>query len=116
MIIPCSYCNLNWHLDCLPVPLAKEPGPGRSWRCPAHIDDLLVLLPDSLAPAHRFRKLKKQSIVKPSVSRGIRNNGYIEIENEVSEDEEEQGFFELREFGHVYKLPAQGIKLDFISK
>ena len=116
MIIPCSFCGLYWHLDCLPTPLAKEPAPGRQWRCPAHVDDLLAVLPDSLAPAHRFRKIKGASAIKPSVSRGIKNNGHIEIENDLTEDEEEQGFFELREFGQVYKLPEQSIKLDFISK
>jgi hypothetical protein len=100
MIIPCSFCGLYWHLDCLPNPLAKEPSPGRQWRCPAHVDDLLLQVPSTLAPAHRFRRIK----------------GYIEIESEPSEDEEEQGFYEQREYGHVYKLPEQGIKLDFISK
>jgi len=69
-----------------------------------------------LAPAHRFRRIKGASVVKPTISRGTRNNGYIEIENEASEDEVEQDFYEQREYGHVYKLPEQGIKLDFISK
>jgi hypothetical protein len=116
MIIPCTFCGLYWHLDCLPVPLAKEPGPGRQWRCPAHVDDLLAILPATLAPAHRFRKIKGASAIKPAFTRGVRNNGYIEIENEPSEDEEEQGFYEQREYGHVYRLPEKGIKLDFISK
>jgi hypothetical protein len=26
------------------------------------------------------------------------------------------GFYEQREYGHVYKLPEMGIKLDFISQ
>ncbi|KAE9367311.1 hypothetical protein N431DRAFT_66655 [Stipitochalara longipes BDJ] len=116
MIIPCSFCGLNWHLDCLPNPLAKEPAPGRQWRCPAHVDDLLSQVPSTLAPAHRFRRIKGASVIKPTISRGTRNNGYIEIETEPSEDEEEQGFYEQREYGHVYKLPEKGIKLDFISK
>ncbi|KAH9210761.1 hypothetical protein DL95DRAFT_465518 [Leptodontidium sp. 2 PMI_412] len=116
MIIPCSFCGLYWHLDCLDVPLAKEPGAGRQWRCPAHVDDLLAILPATLAPAHRFRKIKGASVIKPAVTRGLKNNGHIEIENDPSEDEEEQGFYELREFGHVYKLPEISIKLDFISR
>lgn len=116
MIISCSFCGLNWHLDCLPNPLAKEPSQGRQWRCPAHVDDLLAQVPATLAPAHRFRRIKGASAIKPAISRGIKNNGYIEIETEPSEDEEEQGFYEQREYGHVYKLPEQGIKLDFISK
>ncbi|KAL2064428.1 hypothetical protein VTL71DRAFT_4922 [Oculimacula yallundae] len=116
MIIPCSFCGIYWHLDCLDVPLAKEPGAGRQWRCPAHVDDLLAILPATLGPAHRFRKIKGASVIKPAVTRGLKNNGHIEIENDPSEDEEEQGFYELREFGHVYKLPESSIKLDFISR
>lgn len=116
MIIPCSFCGLYWHLDCLDVPLAKEPGAGRQWRCPAHVDDLLAVLPASLGPAHRFRKIKGASVQKPAATRGFKNNGHIEIENDASEAEEEQGFYELREFGHVYKLPETSIKLDFISR
>ncbi|PBP27065.1 PHD-finger domain-containing protein [Diplocarpon rosae] len=115
MIIPCSFCGLSWHLDCLPNPLAKEPGPGRQWRCPAHIDDLLAMLPTTLAPAHRFRKVKGESVIVPSVSRGIKNGGRIEIEYDLSEDEE-QGYYEGRDFGKVYKLPEKSIKLDFISR
>ena len=116
MIIPCSFCGLYWHLDCLPNPLAKEPAPGRQWRCPAHVDDLLQLVPAQLAPAHRFRKIKGLSAIKPAVSRGIKNSGHIEIDSEESEPEEAPGFYEQREYGHVYKLPERGVKLDFISK
>ncbi|KAJ8058786.1 hypothetical protein OCU04_011774 [Sclerotinia nivalis] len=116
-IIPCSYCSLSWHLDCLDPPLAKEPPPGKSWRCPAHVDDLLEKVPGSLGPAHRFRKIKGASLIKPVLARGIRNNGHIEVENTVSEDEDQgSGFYEQREYGHVYKLPEEGIKLDFISR
>ena len=96
--------------------MAKEPPPGKPWRCPAHVDDLLAEIPGSLGPAHRFRKIKGASVIKPAISRGIKNNGHIEIENMPSDDDEEQGFYEQREYGHVYKLPEQGIKLDFISQ
>ncbi|ESZ92138.1 hypothetical protein SBOR_7469 [Sclerotinia borealis F-4128] len=116
-IIPCSYCSLSWHLDCLDPPLAKEPPPGKSWRCPAHVDDLLEQVPGSLGSAHRYRKIKGASLIKPVLPRGHKNNGHIEIENTVSEDEDQgSGFYEQREYGHVYKLPEDGIKLDFISR
>ncbi|KAM3083152.1 hypothetical protein ACMFMG_003813 [Clarireedia jacksonii] len=115
-IIPCSYCSLSWHLDCLDIPLAKEPPPGKAWRCPAHVDDLLSLS-GALGPAHKFRRIKGASAIKPAVSRGLKNNGYIEIENTPTEDEdEESGFFEQKEYGRVYRLPEEGIKLDFISR
>jgi hypothetical protein len=80
------------------------------------VDDLLVTIPNVLAPAHRFRKIKGASVIKPAVSRGVKNNGYIEIENDPTDDEEELGFYEQREYGRVYKLPELGIKLDFISQ
>lgn len=115
-VIPCSFCPHFWHLDCVPNPLAKEPGAGRQWRCPLHVDDLLLQLPAQLAPAHRFRKVKGSTAVRPAVSRGIRNNGHIEVENAPSDDEELPVFREQREYDQVYKLPDQGLKLDFISK
>lgn len=95
--------------------MAKEPPPGRLWKCPCHIDDLLAEVPGSLGPAHRFRRIKGASVIKPALSRGIQNNGHIEIENKASDDED-QGFYQQREYGHIYKLPEEGVKLDFISQ
>lgn len=114
-IVPCNYCGLHWHLDCLPTPLAKEPNPLRPWRCPAHVDDLLATLPQFLGPAHRFRTIKGAPVEIPAML-GFRNTGYIQIENDDTDVEDEPGFFESREFGKVYKLPEKGIVLDFISK
>lgn len=96
--------------------MAKEPAPGRPFRCPAHVDDLLAAIPENLGPAHRLRKIKGASVIKPAISRGLLNNGDIEIENDPTDDEEELGFYEQREYGHTYKLPELGIKLDFISQ
>ena len=103
-------------MDCLENPLAKEPTPSRPWRCPAHVDDLLAILPVNLGPAHRRRKIRGASVIKPVIPRGLKNNGEIEIENDPTDDEEELGFFEQKEYGRVYKLPELGIKLDFISQ
>ena len=44
------------------------------------------------------------------------NSGDVEIENDPTDNEEELGFYEQREYGHTYKLPELGIKLDFISQ
>ncbi|KAL3419138.1 phd-finger domain-containing protein [Phlyctema vagabunda] len=115
MIIPCGFCGLSWHLDCLDPPLAKEPAVAKKWKCPAHVDDLMSATPGNLGPAHRVRKAKGASAITPAFSRGLKNNGYIEVENMASE-EEDDGFYEHREYGQVYKLPERGIKLDFISK
>lgn len=74
-----------------------------------------MTVPGSLGPAHRFRKIKGTSAIKPVLARGIRNNGHIEIEN-TETDDEEMGFYEQKEYGKVYILPEEGIKLDFISQ
>lgn len=80
-----------------------------------HADDLLAELPKELAPAHRFRKIKGAPAITPAFSRGMKNNGIIEIEDEESEDEA-TGWNDVKTFGRVYKLPAKGIVLDFISQ
>jgi hypothetical protein len=113
MIIPCSFCSLYWHLDCLEFPMAKEPHVARQWRCPAHVNDIMDVLPAKLGPAHRWRKLKGAVPIVPTIPRGSKNNGHIEIEESASVDDE---FFEESQFGTVHKLPELGVKLDFISK
>lgn len=96
--------------------MSNPPPVGKLWRCPCHVDDLLSRVPGTLAPAHRLRKIKGVPAISPAaaVQRGLRNNGFIEIDNTPS-DEEDEGFFYQREFGRVYKLPEEGLKLDFIS-
>lgn len=97
--------------------MAKEPAFNRPWKCPAHVDDLLAWLPEALAPAHRFRKKKAEAIIRPAITRGFKNNGHIEVDLEPSDDEadEEPKFFDQQDYGKIYKLPEQGIKLDFIA-
>ncbi|KAI0997182.1 hypothetical protein K3495_g11004 [Podosphaera aphanis] len=118
VIIPCSFCNLYWHLDCVNIPLAKEPAPGRSWQCQAHIDDLLRLIPGNLAPAHRFRKIKGAPAIQHEFSRGLKNHGHIEIENDPTDDEldTQPAFYEERSFGRIVKISEKTIKLDFLSR
>jgi hypothetical protein len=53
--------------------------------------------------------------MKPTFPRGFKNDGHIEVELAPSDDEDE-GFFDQKEYGKVYKLPEEGIKLDFISR
>lgn len=85
----------------------------RTWVCPAHADDLLAQLPSTLAPAHKFRKIKGAPTIIPDFKRGMRNNGVIEV---YDEPEDESGWNDMRSFGRVYRLPANGIKLDFIAQ
>ena len=116
MIIPCNFCGLYWHLDCLETPMAKEPHAARQWRCPAHVDDIMDVLPAKLGTAHRWRRLKGAVAIVPTIPRGTRNDGHIEIEESPIVDDETKGFYEESQFGSVYKLPEEGLKLDFISK
>ncbi|KAK9781894.1 hypothetical protein SCAR479_01765 [Seiridium cardinale] len=112
-IIPCSICGLNWHLDCLDPPLAVPPVL-RNWRCPCHVEDAFMA---NLAPAHKYRKIKNAPVIEQAYSRGMRNNGWIEIE-EDDDDEQLEGTWAAtrRDFGRVYRLPERGIKLDFLSR
>jgi hypothetical protein len=88
----------------------------KTWRCPAHVDDVLIEIP-SLAPAHRFRKIKGSQVITPALPRGIRNNGHIEVDwNDEPEEQNEAGWPDPQSFGRTYKLPAQGIVLDFIEQ
>ncbi|KJZ78955.1 hypothetical protein HIM_01728 [Hirsutella minnesotensis 3608] len=114
-IIPCSLCTFHWHIDCLDPPLAVPP-PLKSWRCPAHIDDVLIEVP-GLAPAHRFRRLKGSHVITPAISRGLKNNGHIEIDwSEETEELERSGWPDPPSFGRTYKLSSTGIVLDFIEQ
>lgn len=117
-IIQCSFCNLYWHLDCLDIPLAKEPSAGRPWQCQAHIDDLLSLIPSSLGPAHRFRKIKGAPLIQHELSRGNKNHGHIEIDNDQLDDEadSQSTIYGERPFGRIAKISEQSIKLDFLLR
>jgi hypothetical protein len=114
-IIPCSLCPLYWHLDCLDPPLAIPPVL-KTWRCPAHVADVLSEAPP-LAPAHRFRRLKGTKAITPAFSRGTVNNGHVEIDwSDEPEQPPQSGWKDPATFGRTYKLPAQGVVLDFIEQ
>lgn len=91
--------------------------------CPAHVDhDLRNLDPvervgvreEGVVQAHRIRRPKNAAIVRTHMRRGFANSGLIEVESESDSD---SGFEdEESEEGTIYKLPRQGIKLDFIDK
>ncbi|KAI9864136.1 MAG: hypothetical protein M1813_003453 [Trichoglossum hirsutum] len=132
-IIPCDFCNLHWHLDCLDPPLANPPPrapngkPKHNWMCPNHVDHELLAVDPSVKAygrlqscngglrTHKVRRPKNARIIDTHLRRGFANNGLIEIENDPSDDEEHQ-FFQQNHFGIVYRLPEKGIKLDFIAK
>ncbi len=128
-IIPCDYCNLSWHLDCLDPPLATSPvrrNNGRSkntWMCPNHIDQELAVLgakaqasnkihPKTGRP-YKIRRPKNALIIDMGIRRGFKNNGLIEIENDASDDDSAN---EKEKSGVIYRVPELGIKLDFIDR
>jgi hypothetical protein len=114
-IVPCSICPLYWHTDCLDPPLAIPPVL-KTWRCPAHVDDVLLFAP-SLAPAHRFRKIKGATSITPAIPRGLKNNGHIEIDwTDEVEETDASGWRDYASFGRTYKIPAKGVVLDFIEQ
>jgi len=130
-IIPCDFCNLQWHLDCLDPPMANPPvrgsgaKPKHSWMCPNHVEHELAALDSSVMTSsrlqilkgngrtHKVRRPKNAKIVDTALRRGFVNNGLVEIENEASDDE---AFFEREQLGVVYRLPERGVKLDFIDR
>ena len=114
-LIPCSVpnCGLNWHLECLDPPLAVPPPP-RSWRCPCHVEGLLHA---NLPPSRKYRKVKNARVIEPIYSRGMANNGFIEIESESEDDENnEDAWKHDKGYGRIFRLHERGIKLDFISR
>ncbi|PCD37821.1 hypothetical protein AU210_006317 [Fusarium oxysporum f. sp. radicis-cucumerinum] len=114
-IIPCSICPFYWHIDCLDPPLAVPPVL-KTWRCPLHPEEIMAEV-RSLAPAHRFRKIKGSQTIVPALSRGTKNNGHIEIDwEDEPEPANNSGWPDPDSFGRAYKLPAKGIVLDFIEQ
>lgn len=87
------------------------------WMCPNHIDGELQALYEPGANAstahpvtgrsYKVRRPKQALVRGVALRRGFRNNGQIEIESEPEEDREE---------GVIYRLPENGIKLDFINR
>lgn len=43
VIAHCDYCPLSWHIDCLDPPLLAPKTLGSKWKCPNHVDDLMML-------------------------------------------------------------------------
>ncbi|KAF2878108.1 hypothetical protein BDV95DRAFT_624669 [Massariosphaeria phaeospora] len=141
-MLKCDYCHAYWHLDCCDPPLANPPhisleaATRDAWKCPRHVDhDLrsgLVLQNDlddvemTDAPAGRLarkvRKPKRPEVVEPTFTRGMRNNGLIEIINDPDDDTDGEGNYvfgadESKDNNSkIYRVPEKGVILDFISK
>lgn len=92
--------------------------------CPLHADhelrkvDTSLLDPRNVARRVHIRRPRNAKVIETSLNRGFRNNGVIDIVEDDSDDTDSE-FFE-EEASHddsiIYRLPATGIKLDFIDK
>ncbi|KAF2853978.1 hypothetical protein T440DRAFT_515460 [Plenodomus tracheiphilus IPT5] len=146
-MLKCDFCHAYWHLDCVDPPLANPPhisleaSQRDAWRCPRHIENdfrsgLLVQKdlnePDRNAEmevdappvriARKLRMRKDAQIVEPTFSRGIRNNGLIELMNDPDDDTDGEGNYvfgpdDAKDLNSkVFRVPEKGLILDFIDK
>ena len=127
-IIQCDYCGENWHLDCLNPPLANPPArtlegkKTHDWMCPLHADhelrrvDTSLLNPRDIGRKVHVRKPRNAKMVETSLRRGFCNNGVIDIVEDESDDSDSEFYEDTPDESTVYRLPASGIKLDFIDK
>lgn len=143
-MLKCDFCNAYWHLDCVDPPLANPPhisleaSQRDAWRCPRHIEHDLrsgLLLQNDLNSAYddvemgdatftrvprKIRRRKDPEIVEPTFSRGMRNNGLIDIINDTDDDTDGEGNytgFEVKDVNSkVYRVPERGLIVDFLSK
>ncbi|CAI6334970.1 unnamed protein product [Periconia digitata] len=141
-MLKCDFCAVHWHLDCLDPPLANPPhinlesAQRDAWRCPRHIEHDLrsgsvvqndlddaqdCVMMDAPRLGRKVRKPRHPQVVQPTFSRGMRNNGLIDIINDPDDDTDGEGNYvfgnDEKDFNsHVYRIPEKGIVLDFIDK
>lgn len=92
--------------------------------CPLHADHELRKVDTSLLNRPHVgrkvhvRKPRNAKLVTTSLRRGFRNNGVVEVLEDESDDSDSEFYDEdsAQDEETVYRLPASGIKLDFIDK
>ncbi|KAF1979958.1 hypothetical protein BU23DRAFT_445408 [Bimuria novae-zelandiae CBS 107.79] len=145
-MLKCDYCPgaVYWHLDCLDPPMANPPhinlesSHRDAWRCPRHIehdfrsglvaqndisgaqDTVMVDAPFSRL-GRKVRKPRHPQVIQPTFSRGIRNNGLIDVINDPDDDTDGEGNYvfgseEKDSNSMVYRVPEKGLILDFVEK
>lgn len=144
-MLKCDFCHAHWHLDCLDPPLANPPhisleaSQRDAWRCPRHIehdlrsgqlyqndlngiDDVEMVDAVPARVSRKIRKRKHPKVVEPSFSRGMRNNGLIDIMNDSDDDTDGEGNYifgpdDPKDLNSkVFRVPEKGLILDFVSK
>ena len=63
-----------------------------------------------------MRKPRNPKVLTTSLRRGLRNDGVIEVLDDDSDDSDSEFYDDDSQDDTVYRLPASGIKLDFIDK
>ena len=128
-MIQCDHCNLSWHLECLDPPLAVPPkkivrnGKTKAtWMCPNHTDPLLNDIDPTTNPEntdrpttsrrYKIREPKNAVTVNSTMTRGVKNNGIIEVIDDPSGDELSTPDTPFQ----IPRLSERGIKLDFIDR
>ena len=90
--------------------------------CPLHADHELRKMDTSLLSQSRtgrkvhIRRPRNAKVTESAMQRGFRNNGVIDIVDDESDSDDEFFDEDGQDSSVVYKLPASGIKLDFIDK
>ena len=146
-MLKCDFCHAYWHLDCVDPPLANPPhisleaSQRDAWRCPRHIEHDLrsgLLLQNDLNAKdedsemadtgtvtrvpRRVRVRKQPEYVEPTFSRGMRNNGLIDITNDPDDDTDGEGNYVFGDNdpkdvnSKIFRVPEKGLILDFVSK
>ncbi|PNS20711.1 hypothetical protein CAC42_2956 [Sphaceloma murrayae] len=124
-IITCDVCGNHWHLDCTNPPLANPPFRDqwnrrtREWMCPLHVEhDLSAIDPIRLARRRKvhIRRPKHFKTIDTALSRGSINYGQIDVAHDSSSAEESEFEEDETPTGTIVRVPAKGIKLDFIDK
>lgn len=127
-IVPCDTCGLFWHTDCLDPPRAHVPSGTKGgnrvrFTCPHHtsqdlhaMDPITGVLDYGNKASHHIRIPKRKRTITPTIPRGVRTQGNIEIISD--DDDDDDGVIE--EFdgpgGVTYRLPRKAVKLDFLHK
>jgi len=76
--------------------------------------DASMLMPRRKLHVRRPRNAK---VIDISMNRGFKNNGVVDVVEDDSDDTDSEFYDdETQEEGVVYRMPAHGIKLDFIDK
>lgn len=90
--------------------------------CPLHSDhelrrvDTSLLNPRNIGRKVHIRRPRNARITETALTRGFRNNGVIDVIDDDSDDSGSEFYEPDDQESKVYRLPASGIKLDFIDK